>query len=87
MNIERIVWRDHHYSVRPNRATEAEIVEAVKQGWELTTVGMVVYEDEAHVVLASDSVLREGTLQYENWMCILKATIVARTTFKEDPHA
>ena len=87
MNIERIVWRDHHYSVRPDGATEAEIVAEVKQGWELTTVGRVVYEDEAHVVLASDSVLRDGATYYENWLCILKATIVARATFKESPNA
>ena len=86
MNIERIVWRDHHGTSNNSRWEYNEIQRRIEAGYKMETIGHVVAENEEEVVLAQTKVLETpfDTEDCTNWVAIVKVQIIEREVLKED---
>ena len=78
--IERIIWVDHHGSDGDWWSLH-DIKEYARKPWRITTVGILIYEDDATVVLAHQAhEAKGGKMEYKSWAAIVKKLIVSRET-------
>lgn len=78
--ILRVVWIDHHRSGK-DWWTKEEIVKKAERPWTVITIGEVLYEDDACLVLVQEQ-QPDGTEDagpvYRGWTAIMKKLIVER---------